>query len=1026
MSVTSQHGRRVFALEIGGLKYRYHSGGGCSGLDANIATGIAYEDVEAILTVGSYSSSLDLSGGIAQYSATTITLAIDRRRGGDGDPGLIFGRCGARSDSLRSQIDDTVSRSATSIGVVKDLTSLSYPRLLHIGGETVRVSSATTDTLTVSDRAVGNTPLQTHSISLEGSFVPEVSADITTFRGRRVKLYAAHQHASGGLSSWVEIINGIIESSPDVDQEAITLNIVPLTALIDTSLADKGTGQTSLLDGFHYFGSDANLLEYGLNQGLESVFATQYLIDHTSTVTANTVSLIGYNVITEDFDVSLPDGSSSVDNNGQAHPRYPRLYQAGVGSKSIFPTSVTATTNAGGQSVFLCALDSSRAEAMTTAELTRERALEFRGYVEVKQHELGSSEVKRWPEVINDTLENDGPTSTQGLSGGLMQWRLNGDREAVTSRLSSGYMVAHLLFWSSRRTFENEASDFNIDWTKARYWPNANSALGVADDRSRVWYPLNIGQGRSSKLRGRIDEYNRGGKIKDIPVGPPRTGARFDIDVARSYYQIYEDRLLVEDSLGLPTSAGSEVFDILVKYEKYVAVGEELGTATQFEQVLQATHETVATFDSSDIGYFIHLDPNQDLTDNESFAQWRDGERVLIYRASRISNDRPGVALLKLLESGGGGGLNGTYDVFNAGLNINSSEIDEASFLSAESTALATIDTFISGDSSDIRTLVEGICKLLGAAIVMKRDASAGTSKLSLISLATELSSKSDLSINAGEWLSDPPPSWGVIEDIVTQIEYQYDYDLIEQDYMSNVVFNNQEAINRYGGERAKITLTLPGLTSRDFGRGAGDRFAQFMPISQRIFNILSNPLRVWRGSIGSGKSMSLDVGSYITASSPHLKGYSDGYGVTEGIGMVTAIRQELMNEGCDLEIATTGLAPVAWNATARVTSITLSSATVATDDFSGSSVDDVSFFQAGDKVDYLPRGNHDGAITGLEIDSISGNVITFTTPHGISTLNGTLEPSTYADASVDHRRDAYLANNNDIINTTVDAQEYS
>ena len=171
---------------------------------------------------------------------------------------------------------------------------------------------------------------------------------------------------------------------------------------------------------------------------------------------------------------------------------------------------------------------------------------------------------------------------------------------------------------------------------------------------------------------------------------------------------------------------------------------------------------------------------------------------------------------------------------------------------------------------------------------------------------------------------------------------------------------------------------------------------------------------------------MTLDVGSYVAVSSPHFRGYSDEYGVNDGIGMVTAIRQELMNEGCELEIVTTGLTPVAWNATARVTSITLTSVTVSTDAFSRSNVDDVSFYQVGDKVDYLPRGNHDGATTGLEIQLITGNVITFTAPHGITTLNGTLEPSTYADASVDHRRDAYLANNNDIINTTVDAQEYS
>ena len=165
---------------------------------------------------------------------------------------------------------------------------------------------------------------------------------------------------------------------------------------------------------------------------------------------------------------------------------------------------------------------------------------------------------------------------------------------------------------------------------------------------------------------------------------------------------------------------------------------------------------------------------------------------------------------------------------------------------------------------------------------------------------------------------------------------------------------------------------------------------------------------------------------AYVKVSSPHLKGYSDSYGVVDGVGMVRSINQELMSEGCSLEIIVTGLNPVAWNATAKVTSITPTTATVSEDDFSDSSVDDVSFFKAGDVVDYVPRGDHDNAITGLTIQSISGNTITFTAAHGIASLNGTLEPTTYANASATHQADAYLANASDKINTTVDAQEYS
>ena len=88
--------------------------------------------------------------------------------------------------------------------------------------------------------------------------------------------------------------------------------------------------------------------------------------------------------------------------------------------------------------------------------------------------------------------------------------------------------------------------------------------------------------------------------------------------------------------------------------------------------------------------------------------------------------------------------------------------------------------------------------------------------------------------------------------------------------------------------------------------------------------------------------------------------------------------------------------------------------------------VSDVTFFEAGDVVDHLPHGAHDSATTGLTIDSISGNIITFTSAHGISVTGGTIEPTTYANASTTHRADAYLANSSNIINTNVDAQEYS
>ena len=123
------------------------------------------------------------------------------------------------------------------------------------------------------------------------------------------------------------MVNGFIESSPIIEeQDKVSLSIVPLTALIDTQLGDKGIGQCSLLDGFHYYGVNGNHLEYGL-YSWHKTLGVVYDIDQTSTITASTLSLLKNGAIMAHyrFDLTLPNGSA--DNNAirQPHPRYPLL-----------------------------------------------------------------------------------------------------------------------------------------------------------------------------------------------------------------------------------------------------------------------------------------------------------------------------------------------------------------------------------------------------------------------------------------------------------------------------------------------------------------------------------------------------------------------------------------------------------------------------------------------------------------------------------------------------------------------------
>ena len=64
--ISSQNAKRVFALEVGGLIYRYHSitPPSSTSLDSEIVSGIDYDDREGIVSIGAFSASLDPSGGI--------------------------------------------------------------------------------------------------------------------------------------------------------------------------------------------------------------------------------------------------------------------------------------------------------------------------------------------------------------------------------------------------------------------------------------------------------------------------------------------------------------------------------------------------------------------------------------------------------------------------------------------------------------------------------------------------------------------------------------------------------------------------------------------------------------------------------------------------------------------------------------------------------------------------------------------------------------------------------------------------
>jgi hypothetical protein len=446
-----------------------------------------------------------------------------------------------------------------------------------------------------------------------------------------------------------------------------------------------------------------------------------------------------------------------------------------------------------------------------------------------------------------------------------------------------------------------------------------------------------------------------------------------------------EYHILVQDSLGLPTEADGNQYAIQIK------IGDQVMNAL-------ATHE-------EDLGdaFLIYLDRNSD--ENRRLPPFGDflGEAspVEISKGMIITRRPAGEVILQLLESGGGGAINGAYDLQLTGCNLNSSMIDEQSFLSLNSASGITDWMFsLPADELTLREILDPMLKTAGACIVMNRDSY--NPKISLMLLGHE-ADEDQLSLSDNDFLANKPPYWSNFEDIVTQFKFNYD---MKQENPTSRIVNNYDAINRLAGETKSMELNLYGITSDILGgTNASDFLENFLPTYARLFRLYGQAVRMWHLSVGTGKALTLDVGGYLRITSQFLKGYSDAYGVANKVAMIQEISIDLMGEGADLKLVHLGDSSPSWNASAKVKTI-INSTTLEIETAFYSDAD-INYFQVGDVISYSMPGSDD-TISTKTISAISGNQITFTSNHGAS-VGGIIQPTTFLNAPAHHTKRAYI-----------------
>jgi len=1034
--ITRDHARRVFVLEVKGLAARYYSGAAPSTMSSYIDSGseIAFTDIRAITNVSSYQAQLDPSGGVAEYAPVTVSLAIDKKRGTVNNPHVIFERCGLRSNIVKAKIESNILHETLApftLNVDTDLTSLSYPRLMHIGAETVKVSSATSSALTISERGVANTPKQAHIIQNQGISTPEILTDITTFRGRRASLWVAVEYKDGSVSSYTELINGFIESSPVGNGRDITINLLPIIALIDSNVLPR-SNTTGLIHNYHYFDEGrANTLEYMITNA--NPYQTAATIDNS----ANTVDILEAGIdLSTLFDISMTD---STGTKIYYHPRHCSFFRE---DGSAFAESFRDPRSVGKDQGFTYSddrgeIDSFPSHTVGGLSIDTPTNIAMGHRREMKRITLATDQVLQWPLSLRTAIEDNSPSSISGLAGGFAHFSImpRGDQDEVlvTSHVYESIGAA-VEFWTSTDTYRTSITGvFDPTVLDGMYWEGGG---GFPDwhlpDYERLWYGFDFQpiESTSYPLEPILpNEFNqitratgRGGYARYENTNAANSTMSYRVrGAALGFYQLFEKGVLVKESLNLPSSAGSTVFTIKVDYYNR----SEGSVKTQY---LKATHQTALSYGSTPIGYRIHLKESFNR-DNRSFGDWPNQTPTEISLADRYSSLSANQVLLRILQNGGGGQVNGDYDLGSVGLNLSSSDIDLFSF--EQFTNLSGLSTF-EGDvdnSVNLRDLVDPVLKSIGAAMVMKRDVT-GKSKISLVPIGLEQSTGVLKSFTDNSHIySNPAPLSLIYEDLVTAIEFKIDYE--DGDFRQSILINNSEAIKRYNDEEKQITIELRGIRSQDIGITYQEILNFFKPVFGRIFRLLSNPLRIWRFSVGTGASITADLGSYVDITSNELKGYGDTYGVTGKIGMIRSISQNLVNEGSELEVLHIDSTVVGWNSSGVVSSVIdsdtveLDANTYALYNQIGESVTDSSYFKSGDKVLYYTLADQANT-TALTIDSVNGNQLTFTSNHAISVTGGIITPDIAANVTDDQLDRAYLANaTTGLLNGTLQPQEY-
>ena len=910
----------------------------------------------------SFNRRLVAEDAIIESDPITVTLMTDEESADVHDPGNVFGRLGIHAADALSQLRTDIGPGDDVVTVeVSTTTGFAVDDVVHIGREACLVTEvlAGPPRLTLGERGVLGTRRQAHRVDAGSGLYPQITKPVVYFRGRRVSVYEAGLGLDGTppqASSWIERMLGIIVSEPgiavDGRAQAITLEIAPITSLLDQPLG-TGRGVLRLAQDVHTFdGQACNFLDFGelVEEGDLLKTRVTLLPDNPGEQTADTASCD-------------PTDLQKVAALAAGLPaNHPRSMPVMVHVTS--PTHITGFDAAANEITFdrECGFDLLTQGWMDNLSASERRRISM-------NDDQDTPLTEAWPDVVADRLQASLSSEfISGADGGRFKIELDLASEVapafiISANYRQGSIYRHpaatCVLTNDFRKLMDKLRVGQEEWAGGHVW-DANGISPLGDvDFSSLYLPKEAisldapegqeGAGEPQAIKIKIEDDDASDAVK---LAPTKIASAFYF--LGVYSEVNDGHYYHEKYITLATDPGvinTEAYEITEDDEDEPLARIEIGPAVEVDmgdhKVYRCPVESVEVFGESNI-----------IADHRGESQHR-------LRPVATFQDQPiGVILLQLLCSLDGAGVTSAlYDVLPFGAGIQEADIDVDSFLAIPRPLIgeASLSPIARQDGTIYET-VRGLLRAAGYSIDL-RPASDGKCRLTATPFGIPNRAETLDYFSESDIADSPTPSSVAELAIRNVFNFKANYDHEQEPKIEKTV-RDTVSIEAFG-EASEMNIELHGAVLRD--DTPGQIIEALRPCFSRLRQEFAYPRRVFDVTVRAGLAAQLKIGGTYALTHRQLRGVK-GLGVENALCRLRSVDGGGFEPTARCEFVHYGWAGSGWAPSAQVKNIAGAVLTLAdkehspaADPVTGADLLDVDgFFVEGAEVRIHPAGDMD------------------------------------------------------------------